>query len=757
MRLKFIVGLALLCMIAINIAVSATPAHADVFGRHNGNNYYDGLFAPCSNFVFTPGGATPWDGITSDWKTVDITANSFITAISQRLYDGSWSVNRARAAATVNMMMGIPGTSSLYNGPSSSRWVNGVAVAQANFNVWKNLVLAYDQKGWVEWNAYQLTVGGEIDGLGSGSGSYDHTTHTCPGQVPDVVFKNLSATANPYLAKTVIFHVGGSSSKLFSIKNFCGNMIGTENPLTPPGVFYNITGHTTVQPTALPGDTVTFHNYLNKTGANPAPDIRWNERNPDDGSAINGNWYSFGSNDSGDIDVYDERYNIPPDAPFGKSYCRYIDFTPAVSGSGSGTGPTACVLVVPQYSLTPVVTANTQTAQPNDQITFTYTVNNSGPTSSLPTNCNIIGNLRPSGYPFPGYTPPPTGCPKTFGPGANALTTEVVTVGNLAPGTQICRSLEVDPKDQTGGTITSPEVCVVIAKGPYVHFMGADVWAGGGFSDPVTNPACNGTATIQTVTPHQLQSGSAAGSLTEYAGFAMGVITNFGSASKALLGSSGRSLLFSNENVDNQFGEFGAPQHCINNYTATYNSHPVDVPSLPSSIDVGAQTASGVWHLSGNRTFSGVMPAGVQQVYLVDGKVTITGDITYPAIYNSLSDIPSLVIIAQGTNASIDVMSNVGQMDGVFATTGVFHTCDNHIAPLTISICNKQLNVNGAVIASRLNLRRTFGADGADDTARQQPAERFTLNPELYLRSVFGGTNGATARTIEEKDLAPRY
>jgi hypothetical protein len=398
-------------------------------------------------------------------------------------------------------------------------------------------------------------------------------------------------------------------------------------------------------------------------------------------------------------------------------------------------------------------------------VTFTYTVNNSGPTNSQNVSCKIVGNNHGTGYtPLPqqdadrtsdaGYTPPGTGCPRTFNSNTNTtLATETITIdNNIPPGSRVCRSLVVSPKDQAGGPRASAETCVVIAKAPYVHFTGNDVWAGGNFPD--VSAACNAASKI-TTSSKTLQDGSSAGGLTEYGAFALGKITNFGSASKALTNPAsgpGKMLTFSNINSSN-LGFFGAPQHCINSYIGTYNGTPVT--TQPSAIDVGGQP-SGTIHMAGNHTFHGTVPNGAQQIYLVEGDVTIdnTG-IKYTDSYNSLGDVPSLVIIATG---NILVRDSVTQMDGVFVAKNTFNTCSN--APsgnLSVNDCKEQLVINGSVIAGNMNLVRTYGADGGNDADRKRPAEIFNTGAELYLRNALTGDSVNTLRVVDEKDLPPRY
>jgi hypothetical protein len=425
------------------------------------------------------------------------------------------------------------------------------------------------------------------------------------------------------------------------------------------------------------------------------------------------------------------------------------------------------------FNLTPSVSASATTGSEGDQVTFTYSVANGGPTVSNLVGCTALGNTRAPGWsPLPqqdvartsdpAFVGPPTNCPRTFSVGGpQQVASEIITLGNLAPGTRVCRSLVINPRDEVGGPRTSAESCVLIAKTPYVRFMGNDVWAGGGFAS--VNPACNISAKITTV-GRTLTSGAKAGSVGEYHAFALDQITSFGSAGHVLsqygaVGDVSRMLTFANsEPTVSRLGYYGAAAHCINDYTANYVSAPAIAPGTYAVNGRG----SGTWRIPGNLTLNGTMPAGGQQVYYATGDVTINANLTYPAAYANFAAIPSLVVITTG---NIYVAPNVTQLDGVFIArgdgvgTGVFYTCWPKNEPVSVTHpCNaNQLTVNGAVAAARLDLLRSFGATGATDALRQDPGEVFMFSPEVYLRNALSSSSSPTAETMNLLDLPPRF
>lgn len=548
-----------------------------------------------------------------------------------------------------------------------------------------------------------------------------------------------------------------SGNVLWKIRRLCMNPLGTIKPLAA-APSYNLTGASSVSDTTvIPGQTITFTHKVTNSGPDTAPGVRYTVYHNGAVKATGGP-FNLGVTTN---TVNTNSFKIPAGSLPGTKFCQYVHFTPKNEDGGSGDSAQACATVIADFNLIPTVLPSTGSAQQNDTISFTYSVHNDGPTPSTTTTCKVVGNAHAPGYtPLPqqdvdrtsdaGYSAPATNCPRNFLEGSDTqVATETVSVGNAAPGSRICRSLVVNPKDETGGFRASAEGCVVVAKTPYVHFQGNDVWAGGGFS--AVNPACN-TASKITTAAHALQDGTVAGGGVEYAAFALGKITNFGSAGHAIINPAaplGKMLTFSNTNSSN-LGFYGAPQHCINDYITTYSGTPIT--TKPATIDVNQ--ASGTYQINGAHTFHGNVPNGSSQIWLVNGDVTIDGDIKYSDSYSGVADIPSLVIITTG---KILVQDNVKQMDGLFVSRGTFNSCSNAPATLSVSTCNNQLVVNGSVITGALVLQRTFGADGSDDGSRKVPAEVFNFSPEMYLKSALNGDNASTLKTVDTKDLPPRY
>lgn len=462
-----------------------------------------------------------------------------------------------------------------------------------------------------------------------------------------------------------------------------------------------------------------------------------------------------------------ETYVVPAGTPAGTKICRNIawfwkntwlagDPWAPPTNRETGVGQMACATVVSDFNLNPTVTAPAQSyVQGGDTVTFGYRIANTAAASPSATCTVRDGNNNVVSV--PGST-----CAGGQVFNANStvdVATENVSVPlNATPGTRICRTLTIAPASSSVASRTSPQVCVTVAKTPYVHFTGGDVWAGGGFA-AVAPGTCNNGAKITTVTRSgSLSDGTTPGSGVAYAAFALNRITNFGSASMALITSTGvgDNWTFSNINSGN-LGFFGAAQRCIPDYVDTYQGSPA---LAPGTIDVGCLNAScggggsGAWRITGNATLRGTLGAGLRKVYLVNGNVTIDNNILYPASYASAAQIPSLVVIATG---NIYVNAGVQQMDGVFISRGTFYTCFPKVEPATIATCNTPLTVNGSVSSLGLDLFRTAGADGVTPATQKAPAEIFNLSPEVYLTNALNQTTQTVITTTNLRELPPRF
>lgn len=164
---------------------------------------------------------------------------------------------------------------------------------------------------------------------------------------------------------------------------------------------------------------------------------------------------------------------------------------------------------------------------------------------------------------------------------------------------------------------------------------------------------------------------------------------------------------------------------------------------------------------------------GAQDVrYVKNADVYINGNIVYAGSnggWTNVGQIPYFKLVVVGGN--IYIGSNVTQLDGLFVAEptvdsngnvsgdGHIYTCATAIGaqadptlPGYYAQCNKQLIVNGALIADQVHFLRTYGSVGqakiGDTASSSHGGEVINYTPELWLpRTMTITTNGYNAIT----------
>ena len=717
-RIALIVASACAFLLGYGAAAQAWPGVPD-------RTAYRGYF---SNVYDDHGDQVIQNGFPGWVNSVD----TFIGFLRDKLYNGS-ARDRVGAAFIIQTMLAEP-------------WNRNRPPTADQMADWESRVRASAPR--ITWSAnFSFTGNSYWQGNGSGSNPNDDAFYNESGTRISIIFRDTSGRV------------------VYVLKRDCGN------PLTNgymPGLEENwaATGYTLLDyGTAAPGETVNFWHYVWNYGLTGAR-IWWAPFDGPSGAPTG----LPGANNSNFIpgqqtaNVYNETFTIPNNAAAGTKYCRLIGWDPVNSaGQRDGRGDEKCVTVVIPAKLKAAMSANPKTMAAGDATSFRPSISATSNASPITVQCSITRTLYP-----------PTGGPTNLG-NQPCVTTSgdpniVIGMGasvtlrsntytapdTIAIGTRVCDVITITnptgaayynnyPADQTATD------CVTIAKSPYVQFIG-DVWAGGGFA-AVAPGDCKIGANITTVTRSRALTGDGTtpGSGTTYGAFALGKITNFGSASMARVAASGMgdNWTFSNINSGN-LGYFGAAQHCIPDYISSYASAP---PQGAGVINVSGGV-SGAWRVGGDSTFHGTMTPGRQKVYVVTGNVTIDADLQYPPTFGSAADIPSLVIIATG---NIYIRSNVTQMDGIFIARGTVYTCHPKVEPATITTCNGKLTVNGSISSNRLDLFRTAGADGSTPATQKAAAEVFNLSPEVYLKNALNLNGKTTLNTATIRELPPRF
>lgn len=375
---------------------------------------------------------------------------------------------------------------------------------------------------------------------------------------------------------------------------------------------------------------------------------------------------------------------------------------------------------------------------------------------------------------------------QTIGSGGLAFPDEIKGLPGIKAGDQICYTITLNPGagrvspstgtviSGSGTAVSSPPACKTIANKPYVSFYGNDVKAGGGFEVGNT-----GTCTLNTTSSITTSSSAKGSGSVQFAGFALGAITNFATASlRSSTPVPPDGLKFAN------FGSYGA-NSCTHDY---YNDVVSAVPAATPWAGGVLPTTNGVkYKATGPVSIStSNIPSGAHVYVYVDGDVTINGNISMnQGAWTDKSQIPSFYLVVKG---NIYINKSVDRIDGVYVaqrntptTKGIIYTCTSGNTPVATADlydeCGTQLTVNGAFLSQKVALLRTFGslrAAGNDNpypsgtlpkscpgkvssTEKVCAAEVFNFSPSLYIADSPGPatTSNASEREYQYYSLLP--
>lgn len=478
--------------------------------------------------------------------------------------------------------------------------------------------------------------------------------------------------------------------------------------------------------------------------------------------------------------------------------CQY---DPAILASDPNCKPPT---VLP-YTLIPAATTNNTVISSDESATFQYRVTNTSTNPSVNTGWSIKQVVVDRGqsadpllYGSDNYRDDYS-CPalmslvsnkgtcqdnvaqgtKVFPTGVTILSdTEVGSAGRLAVedrwpvGTKVCYVLVVSKPTEkdTPTNRHSRAACVVIGKRPTVQVHGGDLNVGGRISGDTEAPGAI-TSKIQTgLTIKSAPVDGTFGSWAEYGLFAPGAIIGAGSASglengyrPATAGDQQglwSKLTFANQN--DEFGTFEASR-TMPDTAAALVAGSQQVGELPDSAAFNGAVTSGMYMKpSGNLTLgASTLGKGVSVVvYVPNGTVTVDGNVSYTdEPLSTIRDIPRLVIIAR----NINIKSGVVRVDAWLLARnstnstggGVIDTCSDGPTALTVSDCDKQLRINGPVMARQLLLRRTAGSGSG--AASDQPGEIINLRADTYLPTAGRGTVTTVPTTTYSVELPPRF
>ncbi len=571
---------------------------------------------------------------------------------------------------------------------------------------------------------------------------------------------------------------------------------------------------TQASPTRVyPGQTVTWTHYLNNAGPdkndkNISYTVKtWNgDVTGTIGGKSPGRIYDYGPAQGS----ANNTYSVGADR-VGQTICGRIEWTPkSYNNNGMGSSSYNCVLVASNYSLFPSITlggSTTGVIMVGGTIDQQSTVQNTGSNADVTSNFQTYEFVIPSGKTADFSTvfkdqsghvyatapggganicvwlssqyPGAINCKSQVTNGSQqfpAATTSVdsspISAAAYQPGDMICRLLWVDHYDYLHAGSDERRVafpaCARVAKTPYVQFWGSDVRAGNNVAGATSTQA-------DVLTSSNLIGGKTYGSWAEYGIFAPTSGTIRSVSASGLSGSSGFTgaltdsdtarLTFANTTTPR--GNWAPPQN-IASFENRFGLADGGANSA-ASINLGALGSRGKVRLtnpSGTVRVSGTLADGIVMLWYPTGTVVIDNNILLgTSSFSNASGVSQLIIQAK----NIIINSNVDRVDAWLSAApvggsdgGVVSTCDAIATPYysglgtaTNSACNqKQLRVNGPVLAREIQLRRTFGGEG-DGT----PAEIFNLRADAYIwttRPVGASTSGMYT-TMFTTELPPRF
>ena len=397
------------------------------------------------------------------------------------------------------------------------------------------------------------------------------------------------------------------------------------------------------------------------------------------------------------------------------------------------------------------------------------------------------------------------------------------TAQDYSAGTKICFMAAVFPQNSgeptnwdnmegNGEWQWSEQVCYLMAKRPSIQVWGGNIYSGGlvntslskkmylaGYNDNDYNPSPTNN------NPYTF------GSWGELGVIATGSITGFASASTLGYASNPTGQLSgilppitgvnppSNQGIPSPGGYQGsesgmfcrlsilsiANHNCSSGSagqvgaTSAVNGIKNDqgkIKDLASALGLGdPEIVSGSMSIDGeSKTYyksdgsitinGGTVPMGKTILIYAKNNITIDGDIHYQDIsYDNIVETPKLIVYAGG---NVNIACKVNRIDAVLMGN-IVNTCsDGNEDNISAQEYSNQLTIYGAVIANKLEAKRTYGA--AAGVNSMVSAEIIDFDPTLYL---WKGINDIDNNDIEDnkenrsssvdivytKELAPRY
>ena len=445
----------------------------------------------------------------------------------------------------------------------------------------------------------------------------------------------------------------------------------------------------------------------------------------------------------------------------------------------------------------PSVSAQPATVEAGGTATFTYNLNNAGPTKSKDLRYQAYTFILRSGAGLPDNNPRMVAYPMSWGavgcggrhvgwgdyrdgkcaggisgntvvyPGKVVRMTRQYQVTDLGaerwlaqPGDKICSYLALDQRwnvynDVDSRTFVASNIaCVTITKKPSLQLIGSDSYAKDGFTgSDVRENIVPGTAKRGSYSQYGLLTGDTK-------------VTNYGSAGYTTASDKYHRLA-----CKLSYANTGSAQGNCNNLKglqlAGLSKKNLSKPSLTYAKPLPGGSNVDLSNLpSGNYNYTGSVPLNISgnldkkgkhiTIFAEQADVTITDKIdAYAGPYHKLSEIPSFTIKAN----NIKVEPWVALITGTYVATDHFESCkdannpaDLGMLPPPNSKCQNKLKVNGAIVSEKSPIfRRTFGAGNLQEDNQwktdriSSTAEWINYTPNLWLTT----SNGSSGNQLE--------
>lgn len=433
------------------------------------------------------------------------------------------------------------------------------------------------------------------------------------------------------------------------------------------------------------------------------------------------------------------------------------------------------------YGLTPDIQVSASSVTAGGNYSVSGDVSNSGSTGSTGTKWQITKMVY-----APGVTPPNFGggrkatnpcatfrgyqagsCQsyqsgtKNFAIGQSGALGSSTDTANVPVGSSICYLMSVNTPTPAASPAWGHSAlsCVVVGKKPAIQIWGGDLRAG------------DDVSTSQTVVSSPAPS-CYYGSWVEYGALIDGTNTGarFGSGAAlagtpsacthALGGAGTNPMTFANADSGgvlrgaSGFGNYGdtALTQPASIY-ATMANNQLNIPAGVGAFNSNLASLRGYYKLNGDVTINtSSIPAGRTIVIDDPGHtVTIAGNISYPANVGSVAALPQVVIVAK----TIKVNDTVTNVDAWLLADTLIDTCGNKTTTqVSLTVCNKPLQLNGPFVSNNANFKRTAGSDEANPGTS---AETIDLRADAYLWEYAQASQHVTPTIVQVTQLPPRY